>query len=520
MPIRSRRAVATLAAAALATPLLLASAPSASAHRDGAGGDAARLSRALVGAASAEGAHRHLERLQAIADSTGGHRVAGSLGHDASAAYVYSRLKKAGYRVSYQSFEFIYTETLAERLATVAPAPQDVEIRAMTYTTSTPVGGVTAELAAVPVDADGTTGCEPGDYAEGAFTGRIALVKRGGCAFATKQQRAADAGAIGAVIYNNIDTGYGPLSGTLSDPSAARIPTGGISLADGERLAAEAARGPVALRFEIRQLQEKRLTRNVLAETPRGDAARTVMLGAHLDSVKAGPGINDNGSGSAALLDVALKFAQKENRPRNKVRFAWWSAEEFGLVGSNHHVGALTPRQRQEVRLYLDFSTIASPNYGLFVFDGDGSDGANTTPVPEGSAQLERDIASFLDRRGLPHAGTPFVSRSDYTAFLLAGIPAGGTFAGAEAIKTEAEAALFGGTAGVAFHADYHGPGDTLGNISMRALDVHTDVIANAVGTYAHDLGALGEPAPSAAPRGAAGAADASRSAHGPGAAG
>ncbi|MGW0465281.1 M28 family peptidase [Streptomyces sp. NPDC003027] len=493
-----RRAVATLAAAALATPLLLASAPPDPAREDTPGKDAAKLSKALVREASARDAHRHLRKFQEIADSAGGHRVAGSPGHESSAAYVYQQLKKAGYDVSYQRFDFVYTETLAEKLSAVTPAPHDIEIRALTYTRSTPVGGVRADLAAVPVDADGTTGCEPGDYAAGDFTGRIALIKRGGCSFAAKQAQAAAAGAIGALIYNNIDAGYGPLSGTLGDPSAARIPTGGISKAEGERLAADLAEGPVNLSFELRQLQERRSTPNVIAETPGGDAAATVMLGAHLDSVPKGPGINDNGSGSAGLLDVALKLAAKNKSPRNKVRFAWWSAAESGLIGSHHYLANLTPLAKRQITLYLNFEMIASPNYGLFVFDGDNSDGANTQIAPEGSAALERDIAGFLGRRSLQHAGTPFVGRFDHGPFVDAGIPSGGTFSGAEAIKSPAEAAKFGGTAGIAFDVNYHAAGDTVENISMTAFDINIDVIAHTVGTYAHDLSSLRKPAATA----------------------
>ncbi|MDX2680708.1 M28 family peptidase [Streptomyces sp. NY05-11A] len=344
--------------------MLLASTSPAAAHKDDPGKAAAKLSKTLVREASAEDAYKHLQKFQQLADSAGGDRVAGSPGHDASAAYVYKLLRKAGYRVSYQKFEFVYTQTQAEKISVLSPTPGDVQIKALTYTKSTPVGGVTADLAAVPVDADGTTGCEPGDYAAGAYTGKIALIRRGGCSFAAKQEQAAAAGAIGAVIYNNIDAGYGPLSGTLSDPAAARIPTGGISKADGERLAAAAAEGPVTISFEIRQFQERRATDNVIAETRGGDATDTVMLGAQLDTVPASPGINDDGSGAAGLLDVALKLAEKEKHPRNKVRFAWWSATESGLVGSDYYVAHLAPLAKQQLKLYLHFEMIDSPNYG------------------------------------------------------------------------------------------------------------------------------------------------------------
>ncbi|MGX1504663.1 UNVERIFIED_CONTAM: Zn-dependent M28 family amino/carboxypeptidase [Streptomyces graminofaciens] len=493
MKATHRRAVATVAAAALATPLLLASASPSAAHRqdpgDRAAMDASKLARKLVQKSSADDAFEHLEKFQQIADSTGGHRAAGSLGHDASAAYVYQQMKKYGYDVSYQRFDFIYTETLAEKLSVLSPAPRDVEIAAMTYTKSTPVGGIKAAVAAVPVD--DTTGCEAADYTSGTFTGKIALIKRGGCSFAEKQAAAAAAGAVGAIVYNNTE---GTLSGTLGDQASAKIPTGGITQAEGEKLAADLAKGPLEVSFEVRELQEKRSTNNVIAETRRGNAANTVMLGAHLDSVTAGPGINDNGSGSAGLLEVAEELAKREKQPTNKVRFAWWSAEENGLLGSEHYVANLSSLGKKEIKLYLNFDMIASPNYGLFVYDGDNSDGVGSGAGPAGSAQLERDINEFLDKRGTPHEGTDFTGRSDYGPFIEVGIPSGGTFTGAEGIKTEAQAKKFGGSAGIAYDVNYHAAGDDISNINMKAFAVNIGIIANAVGTYAHDISSLRKP--------------------------
>jgi Zn-dependent M28 family amino/carboxypeptidase len=484
--------VATVAAAALATPLLLASASPSAARQDPgdrAAKDASKLARKLVQKSSADDAYKHLEKFQQIADSTDGHRAAGSLGHDASAAYVYQQMKKFGYDVSYQRFSFVYTETLAEKLSVVSPAPRDIDIAAMSYTKSTPVGGIKADVAAVPVD--DTTGCEADDYASDTFTGKIALIKRGGCTFAAKQAAAADAGAVGAIVYNNTE---GALSGTLGDAEAAKIPTGGITQAEGEQLAAEVAKGPVNVSLEVRELQEERSTNNVIAETRRGNAANTVMLGAHLDSVAAGPGINDNGSGSAGLLEVAEELAKREKSPTNKVRFAWWSAEENGLLGSEHYVANLSDLGKKEVKLYLNFDMIASPNYGLFVYDGDNSDGVGAGEGPAGSAQLERDINEYLDKRGTPHEGTDFTGRSDYGPFIEVGIPSGGTFTGAEGIKTEAQAQKFGGEAGVAYDVNYHAAGDDINNINMDAFAVNIGIIANAVGTYAHDISSLRKP--------------------------
>lgn len=500
MKATRRRAVATLAAAALATPLLLASASPATADRHTPGqrdaSNAAKLAAKLVKKSSADDAFDHLEKFQQISDTTG-NRAAGTLGYDASAAYVFKELKKYGYNVSYQPFTFPYIETQAESLAVVSPAPRTVGVVAMDYTKSTPAGGITADLAAVPADA--TTGCEPADYASGTYTGKIALIKRGGCTFAQKQATAADAGAIGALIYNNIE---GSMGGTLGDPAGVKIPTGGIVLAEGEKFAAELVNGPVRVTMDVRQLQETRTTRNIIAETKHGNAANTVVLGAHLDSVSEGAGINDNGSGSAGLLEVAEQLAKAEKRPTNKIRFAWWGAEENGLLGSEAYVASLTSLGKKEIKAYLNFDMIASPNYGIFLYDGDDSDGVGAGPGPEGSAQIERDMQKFLDGRGTPHEGTDFSGRSDYGPFIEIGIPAGGTFTGAEVKKTEAQAAKFGGTAGVAYDPNYHGAGDNLDNVSMKAFGINIGIIANAVGTYAHDISSLSKPVTPAGPNG------------------
>lgn len=497
---RIAAATAALAAAALVSPLVLAGPAGAtgSPQSDAARGDA--LARKLVKDSTGKGANNHLKVFQAIADYNKGTRVAGSKGHVQSAQYVEAVMRAAGYKVSKNEFDFVYVETVAETLKVNGAGGRDVPIKLMTYTASGPEGGVTARIALAPVDADGTNGCEPGDFAAGAFTGRIALIKRGGCTFAVKQANAAAAGAVGAVIYNNTE---GALNGTLGAADAGKVPTGGLSQAEGERLAAEANAGPVEVTLDIREFRENRKTYNVIAETRGGDENNTVFLGAHLDSVAAGPGINDNGSGSAGILQVAQRLASSQTKVKNKVKFAWWSAEEFGLLGSEAYVGGLTDAQKKQIRLYLNFDMIASPNAAYFVYDGDDSDKVGSGPGPEGSAQLEKGITDFLDARKIPHEGSDFTGRSDYGPFIEAGIPSGGTDTGAEGIKTAAQAAKFGGKAGIAYDVNYHGKGDDITNIDQKALDINVDVIANAVGHYAYDLAPLSKPVPPAPTTGA-----------------
>ncbi|MFC4495419.1 M28 family peptidase [Streptomyces ovatisporus] len=529
---RAPRSLAALAAAVLAAPLLVtaaaspaaagttaAAAPSESPGSEGAsygsGDDGSQLAKKLVRRTGVKGAMRHMKAFQAIATHTGGgNRAAGSRGHELSAKYAGAVLKAAGYEVTYQDFEFIYRETLAEKLTVRTPGERDVPVKVMTYTKSTPEGGTEAAVTPVPVDEDGTTGCTAEDYESGDFDGRIALIQRGGCTFAEKQAAAADAGAAVAVIYNNED---GELSGTLEEPSKGRIPTGGITKEDGEALAAEAESGDVTVNVELREFQEERSTPNVIAETPGGDADNVVMLGAHLDSVGEGPGMNDNASGSSGILETALQFAAAGGTKHhgengkgdkgskgakgdtggydgNKVRFALWTAEEVGLRGSEHYVSELSDAERKQIALYLNFDMIASPNYGLFVYDGDDSDGEGSGPGPEGSALLERDIVDFIASRGEEARGADFDGRSDYGPFIEAGIPAGGSKTGAEGLKTAEEQKLWGGEADAAYDGCYHLKCDDLGNIDKKAFDLNIKVMANAVGHYSRDVSGLPRP--------------------------
>jgi len=463
--VRKRQILAAVACVGLS----LAAAPAAVAAPTQPEGPA--LAKQLVNKVSVDGVNRHLVALQRIADTNGGTRAAATEGHKKSAEYIAGKLTAAGYQVSRQEFPFTYTETLAQHL-TVAGAA--VPIIVMSYSPSTPVGGITAPLAVIPVD--DTPGCEAADY--GDVTGKIVLVKRGACPFAQKQQAAAAAGAIGAIVYNNTD---GTLNGTLGDPAGAKIPTGGITAADGAALAAKNGT-PVTL--ELRQLQEERTSYNVIAETKTGRKDNVVMLGSHLDSVPEGPGINDNGTGSATLLESALQLGSSP-KVNNAVRFGFWSAEEFGLVGSTYYVNSLTFEQQLDIALYLNFDMIGSPNAGYFAYDGDNSDGVGAGPGPYGSAQIEKTFTDYLGARGVQTEGTDFTGRSDYGQFIAVGIPSGGLDTGAEVLKTAAQAAKWGGTAGIAFDPCYHQACDNLGNIDRVALDRNADGVAWALGVYA-----------------------------------
>jgi len=188
-------------------------------------------------------------------------------------------------------------------------------------------------------------------------------------------------------------------------------------------------------------------------------------------------------SGSAAILETALQMAKV--KPRNKLRFAWWGAEEAGLVGSTAYVAGLSDEAKAKIALYLNFDMVGSPNHVFFVYDGDDSDAIGAGPGPEGSAQIEQVFERFYTQRGLPFKGTDFSGRSDYGPFIANGIPAGGLFTGAEGIKTADEAALWGGTAGQQYDPCYHLACDAYANVNLTALDVNADAVAYATLQFA-----------------------------------
>ncbi len=212
-------------------------------------------------------------------------------------------------------------------------------------------------------------------------------------------------------------------------------------------------------------------TRNVIAELPGRDNDNVILVGAHLDSVNAGPGINDNGSGSAAILETAIQMAKV--KPRNTVRFAWWSAEESNLIGSTRYVDSLSQAELDRIALNLNFDMVGSPNFVRFVYDGDNSAfpvGPGAALGPPGSGAIEALFHEYFASQGLASAETPFSGRSDYGPFIAKGIPAGGLFTGAEGIKTAAQAATYGGTADIAYDPCYHAACDTYANPNPTVL--------------------------------------------------
>ncbi|WP_377644557.1 M28 family peptidase [Oryzobacter terrae] len=454
----------------------LSAAPSALAATDEACAARVNDTHALLEeCVTLEGVRAHQAALQAIASAHGGTRVSGTPGATASVDHVVDTLRAAGYTPTVQELTldtFVTTRpTLLER---VGPDPAALPTSVLGYSGS---GDVTAPVSVLPGGpADTTPGCEAADYA-GLVPGTVALVPRGSCTFAAKATLAAAAGASAVVVSNSEP---GALNATLGADAGLDLPVVAVTQDLGRQLAATPG---LVLHVRTATLSGPVTTANVIAETRGGDPDNVVMAGAHLDSVNAGPGINDNGSGAAALLEVAVQMARVE--PDNRVRFAWWGAEEAGLAGSAHYVRGLTQAERDRIALYLDADVIGSPNHVFFVHDGDDSDATGAGPGPEGSARVEKTLEAFYSLRGIPWKGTDLTGRSDQGAFMAVGIPTGGLTTGDDGIKTVEEAARWGGTAGIPYDPCHEQACDDVDNSNDEALDVNADALAFGVLQFA-----------------------------------
>ncbi|OOB90418.1 hypothetical protein B0T42_11820 [Rathayibacter sp. VKM Ac-2630] len=433
----------------------------------------------LADAVTVDGIMEHLEAFQAIADANGGNRAIGTTGYELSGQYVESVLAAAGYETERQDFTTT-TQTIDAFSLTTTPAVEGIP---MSFTPSTPEGGVTGELIA-PVD---PLGCTADAWAGLDATGGVALVSRGTCSFAEKSAAAGAAGASAVIIYNNAPAE--PLNGTLGAPDEAFVPSVGVTLEEGQALLAAL---PTSATLVLEQTTTDTDTFNIITETAGGNHDNVVMLGAHLDGVPEGPGINDNGSGSATLLETAVELAEA-GETTNAVRFAWWGAEEVGLVGSYNYVDSLTEEDAAKIATYMNFDMVASPNYVVSVYDANESTYEAPVEVPAGSIATEKAFTDYFDSIGQPWIDTAFDGRSDYDGFISVGIPSSGVFTGADDIKTEEEVALFGGTAGIPHDPNYHSVGDDLANINQEALGITSKAIAFVTASFADDTSAIDE---------------------------
>ena len=411
----------------------------------------------------------HLAALEGIARRNGRTRAAGTRGYEQSVAYVAGQLRAAGYRPRLQSFSFdLFRETAPPRLERLEPGAR--EYRAgRDFLTMRYSGSGTVSAAVAPVQpASASSGCEPSQFAD--FPrGAVALLRRGTCFFFQKARNAAAAGAGAVLIANDGRPGRtAPIAATLVRPGIG-IPVLIVSSAVGDELARAAQAGTARVSVAVSAVTRSARAANVIADLP-GRGRGVVLLGAHLDSVANGPGINDNGSGSALVLEIARQARRLGVRQARGLRFAFWGAEELGLVGSRAYVAGLSARERERLSAVLNFDMVGSPNFARFVYDGD--------TAPAGSARIENLFHSYFAARRQPVEELSLGGSSDHAPFAEAGVAVGGLFTGGDDLKPAGLARRFGGTAGEPYDACFHKACDTMANVNVRVLGQMADAAA------------------------------------------
>lgn len=382
-------------------------------------------------------------------------------GHLGTLSYVRAALSELGdyYAVSNQSFPAYSGRVFESRLVLGHAVPSSAVPLQLTPPTKDrqPVYGDLVLVA--------NEGCAASDY-PATVSGNIALVLRGTCTYGAKSALAGRAGAVAAVVYNYED---GEVHGTLSSPTPDHVATFSLGGSEAAPVVADlqAGRAVDAIAYIDAEVKTT-ITNNIVAQTAGGDPDNCVMLGGHSDSVADGPGINDDGSGSLSILEVATHLAGY--RVNNCVRFAWWSGEEEGLLGSDYYNSVLPEDENRKVRLFMDYDMMGSPNFAYQIYN------ATNAASPRGSEELRDLYVDWYEAHGLNYSFIPFDGRSDYDGFIRNGIPAGGIATGAEGVKTDAEQRQFGGKAGAWYDPCYHQLCDDVGNVNLTAWEVNTKV--------------------------------------------
>jgi hypothetical protein len=430
---------------------------------------AAAKPEALARAITTTSLKTHLEALDAIARRNGGTREVGGPGYRQSVSYVVRELRAAGYKPRLHSFAFDwFRETRPPRLERVEPDAKQFQPRSdfvtLRYSGN---GDVTAPVAPIEPTSP-SSGCQPSDF-DRFPQGAVALLRRGQCFMFEKAQNAKAGGASAVLIANEGGPGRtAPIAATLVRPGIG-IPVQMISSALGTELAQGAQAGPVRVRVAVTGVTTRARASNVIADLP-GRRSGVVLLGAHLDSVASGPGINDNGSGSAVVLEIARQARRLKMRPANGLRFAFWGGEELGLLGSTAYVNGLSGRESSRLRAVINLDMLGSRNFGRFVYDGNRE--------PPGSVRIENAFRAYFAAHHLPIEELLLGGSSDHAPFERVGVPVGGLFTGADEVKAQDAARRFGGAAGRPFDSCYHQACDTVANVDFRILGQMADAAA------------------------------------------
>ena len=348
-----------------------------------------------------EGIVEHQQALQHIADLNGGTRYTRTSGYTASAAYVKSTLEKAGYDAHYEMFNMpVWNETAPPVLQQVSPTNKtyvagsaaddnspSVDFIAFEHSPTkslTNVRVVPTDDIVIPSPGGTTSGCEMSDFPT-TTKDAVSLIQRGTCAFTQKLDNAVEAGAVGVILFNEGDTAGRRNALFRSAPPGYPLPAVLSSFAVGEELynAFKAGQNPT-VNLATTASRSRRSIRTWLPRPSVVTPNHIVLLGAHLDSVPAGPGVNDDGSGTAFQLELAEQLARAGTPPRNKIRFLWFGGEEDGLVGSQYYAAHLSDAEVARIDMMLDTDMIASPNFARLVYDGDGSTFGSEISGPAG----------------------------------------------------------------------------------------------------------------------------------------
>ena len=453
-------------------------------------GPAADPAKHLAAAVTADGLYGHLEKLADIANANQGNRADGSAGHDASVDYVSGVLRDKGFDVQTPQFERL-AQTQPGR-PTLAAGGRSFAVDQASLLVPTAPGGLSAETLRPQREA----GCSARDYGTVDVRGAIAVVDDTGCSVVDKQNAAIGKGAVGVLVVSDPDANGSP-RGLFPPGFYRQLPSPVGVIGNDADAALRRTSAPVRLTLDAKYAMAT--SRNVVAQTKTGDPHNVVVAGAHLDSVPGSPGLNDDGSGVAAVLETAVQLGGSPS-VTNAVRFAFWGAEESGLDGSTKYVTGLDRAGLDDIALYLNFDVIGSTNAGYFTYDGDQSGQANpevpAASVPPGSAGLERTLAGYLNLAGVRPADQPLGRSSDYSPFLRAGIPIGGLTTGTSTRKSAVQERLWGGKAGTPFDPNYHTRRDGIDNVDRATLSITGPAVAFAVGTYAQSTeGVNGVPA-------------------------